>query len=149
MADAIASNQTNIDSILDEQRKFECPSEFAQKAHLKSLAEYEALYQESVEEPEKFWGRAAEEWHWFKKWDKVLEWNCPWAKWFGANQSFHNCSTGTCKRRERTRRPLKAGKRTGEVRTLHPLALEGSTEILANVMKSLGIRKGDWAFTWG
>ena len=43
MSDA-TGNQPNIDSTLDEQRKFECPSEFAQKSHLKNLAEYEALY---------------------------------------------------------------------------------------------------------
>jgi len=49
MADAVANNQPNIDSTLDEQRKFECPTEFARKAHLKSLAEYEALYKESIE----------------------------------------------------------------------------------------------------
>ena len=89
MADAIAGNQPNIDSTLDEQRKFECPEEFAQQAHIKSLAEYEALYKESVEDPEKFWGRAAEELHWFRKWDKVLEWKSPWAKWVVGGQRPH------------------------------------------------------------
>src|ERR1700678_3224299 len=80
MAEALT--QVNIDSILDEQRSFPPPAEFSQKAQIKSLAEYEALYKESVEQPEKFWARAAEDLHWFKKWDKVLEWNAPWAKWY-------------------------------------------------------------------
>ena len=48
MADAIVNNQPNIDSTLDEQRRFEVPAEFAQKSHLKSVAEYEALYRESI-----------------------------------------------------------------------------------------------------
>ena len=76
------ATQVNIDSTLDEQRSFEPPAEFSRKAQIKSLAEYEALYKESVEQPEKFWARAAEELHWFRKWDKVLEWKAPWAKWF-------------------------------------------------------------------
>src|SRR5260370_27200160 len=80
------AKQVNIDSILDEQPSFPPPGEFSQKAQIKSLAEYEALYKESVEQPDKFWARAAEELHWFKKWDKVLEWNVPWAKWFVGGQ---------------------------------------------------------------
>ena len=76
------ASRVNIDSTLDEQRLFDPPAEFSQKAQIKSLAEYEALYKESVEQPEQFWARAPEELHWFWKWDKVLEWKAPWAKWF-------------------------------------------------------------------
>ena len=88
----------NIDSILQEQRKFECPAEFAKQAHVKSLAEYERIYKESVDDPDKFWSRIANELHWFKKWDKVLEWNCPWAKWFvgGQDQSFVQLPRPAC-----------------------------------------------------
>jgi len=84
MADkAVVDTQgPNIDSILNEQRRFEPPAAFSKLAHVKSLAEYEALYKESIDDPDKFWSRIASELHWFKKWDKVLEWNCPWAKWF-------------------------------------------------------------------
>jgi acetyl-CoA synthetase len=76
----LAVTQVNIDSTLDEQRSFAPSAEFSQKAHIKSLAEYEALYKESVEQADKFWARVAEELHWFKRWDKVLEWKSPWAK---------------------------------------------------------------------
>jgi len=74
MPDKASATQTatHIDSILQEQRKFECPEHFRQQAHIKSLEEYERIYRESVEQPEQFWGRIAEELHWFKKWDKVL-----------------------------------------------------------------------------
>ena len=84
---------TNIDSILQEDRKFEPPAEFSRQAHIKSLEEYERIYRESVEQPEKFWARIAEELHWFKKWDKVLEWKSPWAKWFVGGQLnlSYNC----------------------------------------------------------
>jgi hypothetical protein len=54
----------SIVSILQEDRKFACPAPFAEQAHVKSLEEYERLYRESVEEPDKFWGRVANELHW-------------------------------------------------------------------------------------
>ena len=50
----------NITSVLQEQRKFECPEEFSQQAHIKSLEDYERIYKESVEDPEKFWAKIAE-----------------------------------------------------------------------------------------
>jgi len=88
MADktVVDSQGPNIDSILNEQRKFEPPTEFSAQAHVKNLQEYERLYKESIDDPDKFWSRIAGELHWFKKWDKVLEWNCPWAKWFVGGQ---------------------------------------------------------------
>src|SRR5437764_14226048 len=88
MADNVTSPApiTNIDSVLEEQRKFEPPQEFRRTAHIKSEEEYERIYRESVEQPEKFWGGIASELHWFKKWDKVLDWKSPWAKWFVGGQ---------------------------------------------------------------
>jgi len=63
----VDSHSTNIDSILQEQRKFPPPAEFSQQAHVKSMDEYERLYKESVDDPDKFWSRVAGELHWFKK----------------------------------------------------------------------------------
>ena len=63
-----------IDSRLKEDRSFEPANSFSEAASIKSLAEYDKLYQESIENPEAFWGKQAEEnLHWFKKWDKVVE----------------------------------------------------------------------------
>ena len=144
MADTTAT-QVNIDSILDEQRSFPPSPEFSQKAHIKSLAEYEALYKESVEEPEKFWGRAAEDLHWFKKWDKVLEWNAPWAKWFVGGQI--NLSYNCLDRHVQTARKNKAAliweSEPGEVRTYTYQQLWKEVQKFANVLKELGVRKGD------
>ena len=88
-----ADARNNIESVLHEDRKFECPEPFRQQAHIKSLEDYERIYRESVEQPEKFWGGIANELHWFKKWDKVLEWKAPWAKWFVGGQLniSYNC----------------------------------------------------------
>ena len=93
MAERATIPGSSIDSILQEQRKFECPPEFARQAHIQSLEDYERIYRESVEQPDEFWSRIAGELHWFRKWDKVLEWNCPWAKWFvgGEINLSYNC----------------------------------------------------------
>src|SRR5580693_3045921 len=139
------ATQVNIDSTLDEQRSFPPPAEFSQKAQIKSLAEYEALYKESVEQPEKFWARAAEELHWFKKWDKVLEWNPPWAKWFVGGQI--NLSYNCLDRHVQTARKNKAAliweSEPGEIRTITYQQLWKEVQKFANVLKNLGVRKGD------
>ena len=54
---------SSIDSILQEQRSFPPPPEFSQHAHIKSLEEYERVYKESMDDPDKFWSRIASELH--------------------------------------------------------------------------------------
>ena len=142
---AVPSSDTSIDSVLQEQRKFEPPSEFAQRAYIKSLEEYERIYKESIEEPEKFWGRVARELYWFKPWDKVLEWNAPWAKWFVGGQI--NLSYNCLDRHVQTWRKNKAALvwegEPGEIRILTYQQLLREVQKFANVLKSLGVRKGD------
>ena len=135
----------NIDSTLHEDRRFECPPEFARRAHIKSLSEYEALYRESLDQPDQFWSRAANELHWFKKWDSVLEWQCPWAKWFTGGQL--NLSYNCLDRHVETSRKNKAAiiweGEPGEIRTLTYQQLHREVQKFANVLKSLGVQKGD------
>jgi acetyl-CoA synthetase len=139
------ATQVHIDSTLDEHRLFDPPAEFSQKARIKSLAEYEALHKESIEQPEKFWARAAEELHWFKKWDKVLEWKSPWAKWFVGGQI--NLSYNCLDRHVQTARKNKAAliweSEPGEIRTYTYQQLWKEVQKFANVLKNLGVRKGD------
>src|ERR1700736_1435049 len=139
------ATQVNIDSTLDEQRSFPPPAEFSQKAQIKTLAEYEALYKESLEQPEKFWARAAEELHWFKEGDKVLEWNAAWAKWFLGAQI--NLSYNCLDRHVQTARKNKAAliweSEPGEVRTLTYQQLHREVQKFANVLKSLAVKRGD------
>ncbi len=135
----------NIDSILQEQRKFPPPAEFSRHAHVKSMDEYERLYKESVDDPDRFWSRIASELHWFKKWDKVLEWNCPWAKWFVGGQ--FNLSYNCLDRHVETGRKDKAAiiweSEPGEIRTLTYQQLHREVQKFANVLKSLGVMQGD------
>jgi len=143
---AIADLQaSSIDSILQEQRSFEPPAEFSRRAHIQSRGEYEDLYNESIAEPDKFWGRIAGELHWFKKWDKVLEWNLPWAKWFVGGQL--NLSYNCLDRHVNSTRKNKAAiiweSEPGETRTLTYQQLHREVQKFANVLKTLGIKKGD------
>src|SRR3990172_448721 len=75
----------NIEVLSTEKRTFPPSKEFSQKAHIKSMKEYGQLYKQSVDDPDKFWGEQAEKnLTWYKKWDKVLDYdfNKPSIKWF-------------------------------------------------------------------
>jgi len=86
-------SETDILSVLKETRVFPPPPEFQGKAHIQSMDEYRALYRRSVEDPEGFWAEQAGQLKWSRKWDRVLEWNAPHAKWFvnGALNLSENC----------------------------------------------------------
>ncbi len=137
--------QVNIDSVLTENRVFECSEEFRSKAHVKSMAEYERMYREAETDPEKFWGDVAGELHWFKKWDKVREWNCPWAKWFpgGELNLSYNCLDRHVATWRRNKAALIWEGEPGEVQTLTYQQLLLEVSKFANVLKSLGVKKGD------
>ncbi|MBA3916181.1 MAG: AMP-binding protein, partial [Acidobacteriales bacterium] len=140
-----AAASVNIDSTLHEDRSFPPSPEFSAQAHVKSVEEYERMYRESIDDPDKFWAGVASELHWFKKWDKVLEWNSPWAKWFVGGQI--NLSYNCLDRHVQTWRKNKAALvwegEPGEVRTLTYQQLHREVQKFANVLKVLGVHKGD------
>jgi acetyl-CoA synthetase len=108
-----------------------------------SLAEYEAPIKNRSRPCSG--DRAAAELHWFKKWDKVLEWKSPWAKWFVGGQL--NLSYNCLDRHVQTARKNKAAliweSEPGEIRTYTYQQLWKEVQKFANVLKSLGVRKGD------
>ena len=136
---------TGIESILHELRKFEPSPEFRQAAHIGSPEEYERIYRESVDHPEQFWGRIAEELHWFRKWDTVLEWKAPWVKWFVGGQLnlSYNCLDRHVQGPRKNKAALIWEGEPGEVRTLTYQQLHREVQKFANVLKKLGIEKGD------
>lgn len=137
--------QPDINSLLKEDRVFAPSTEFSAGAHIKSRADYDRIYKESVENPEAFWAGIASELHWFKKWDKVLEWNEPFAQWFVGGQT--NISYNCLDRHLDTWRKNKAAiiweGEPGDQRTLTYQQLHHEVCKFANVLKSLGIEKGD------
>src|SRR6202167_5679496 len=135
----------DIDSTLRENRVFPPRAEFSAKAHIKSLEEYEALYKKSIEDPEKFWSIAAHELHWFKPWEKVLEWNLPWAKWFvgGKLNLSYNCVDRHALGERAQKTAIIWEGEPGEIRRLTYAELHAEVQKFANALKSLGIKKGD------
>ncbi len=138
-------NDPHLSSTLREHRVFPPPPEFAAKAHVKSLEEYESLYKESIQNPDDFWGRAAQELHWFAPWTKVLNWDLPHAQWF-AGGKINLCYNSV----DRHALGGKSNKvailwesEPGEVRRLTFGELYVEVQKFANVLKELGIRKGD------
>jgi acetyl-CoA synthetase len=89
------SKGKGIASMLEDKRVFEPPDGIKLRAYIKSLEEYRKLYERSMRDPEGFWGELAEQLDWYKKWDKVLEWdfNKPEIQWFvgGKLNASYNC----------------------------------------------------------
>jgi acetyl-CoA synthetase len=136
---------TNIESLQTENRVFPPPAAFAERAHIKSMAELEALRAEASADPEGFWARMAEELHWFKKWDTVLKWNPPHAEWFGGGKIniSYNCLDRHLNTWRRNKAALIWEGEPGDQRTLTYQQLHSEVCKFANVLKHQGIEKGD------
>ena len=140
----------DLESTLRENRVFPASAEFAAKAYVGSRAEYDAIYARSIADPEGFWAEQAANLDWFEPWTKVLEWNEPWAKWFvgGKLNLCYNCVDrhALSERRGKTAliwegEPLHDG--VPEIRRLTYAELYVEVQKFANVLKGLGIQKGD------
>ena len=141
----MSENQIAIESTLVENRVFPAPAEFAANAHVKSFDEYEKLYQEAEQDTESFWAKQAENLDWFKKWDTVLEWNAPFAKWFvgGKINASYNCLDRHLTTWRKNKAAIIWEGEPGDVRTLTYQQLHIEVSKFANVLKKLGIETGD------
>ena len=140
MSTEAVSVQTSIDSTLTENRLFEPSDEFRSQAHIRSIEEYDRLYGEAEADPDKFWGNIAGELHWFKRWEKVLNWDCPWAEWFPGGQInlSYNCLDRHVATWRRNKAALIWEGEPGEVQTLTYQQLLVEVCKFASVLKSLG-----------
>ena len=139
------ADSAQIESLLREKRVYKPPKEFSKNSHIRSLREYKRLYAESVNSPAKFWGRYAREFHWFRKWKKVLEWKPPFAKWFvgGTTNISYNCLDRHLTTWRKNKAALIWEGEPGDGRVLTYQDLHREVCKFANAMKGLGIKKGD------
>jgi acetyl-CoA synthetase len=139
--------ETNIESLLKEQRIFPPSPEFAKQAHIHSLEVYNSISRRAAEDPEGFWADIASELHWFAPWTKVLEWDSPFAKWFvgGKTNISYNCIDRHLSTARKNKVAILWEGEPGEVRALSYQMLHYEVCRFANVLKSLGIQKGDRA----
>ncbi|NEP56970.1 MAG: acetate--CoA ligase [Symploca sp. SIO2G7] len=139
-------SQPTIESILQEKRVFSPSSEFSQAAHIKSLQEYQQIYDRAQADPQKFWEElATSELHWFQKWDKVLDWQPPFVQWFvgGKINISYNCLDRHLTTWRRNKAALIWEGEPGDSRTLTYAQLHREVCQFANVLKQLGVKKGD------
>ncbi|MGI0501239.1 acetate--CoA ligase [Limnospira platensis CENA597] len=139
-------SQPTIESILHEKRLFNPSEDFSKQARIKSMEEYRELYEKAKANPEAFWAELAEnELHWFKKWDQVLDWQPPFAKWFvgGKINISYNCLDRHLTTWRKNKAALIWEGEPGDSRTLTYSQLHREVCQMANVIKQLGVKKGD------
>jgi acetyl-CoA synthetase len=135
-----------IESILHEDRLFPPPEDFVQNASIKTLDEYRALAERAAADPAKFWAElATQELHWFRPWDTVLDWQPPVAKWFvgGKINISYNCLDRHLTTWRRNKAALIWEGEPGDSRTLTYAQLHREVCQMANVLKGLGVQRGD------
>ncbi len=134
-----------IRSVLVENRIFPPPADFAEEAHIKSLGEYEALWLEANHDPETFWAEVARGIDWFSPWTKVLDWKAPHARWFvdATTNAAHNCVDRHCEGPRKNKAAIVWEGEPGDRRVLRYQDLQREVSKFANVLKDLGVGKGD------
>ena len=136
----------NIESLSQEKRVFKPNAKFAQSALVGDFKKYQKMHKASLADPDKFWGKAAEqELTWFKKWKKVLSWKEPFAEWFvgGKINASVNCLDRHLVGAMRNKAALIFEGEPGDVQTFTYAQLHREVCLLANVLKKHGIKKGD------
>ncbi|TCJ16172.1 acetate--CoA ligase [Rubrobacter taiwanensis] len=123
-------------------RTYPPPEEFAARANVRDAG----IYEEAARDPEAFWAGRARRLHWFREWDEVLRWDPPEVQWFvgGKINASYNCLDYQVEqgRGEKTA-IIWEGDEPGDTRTLTYSELKAEVEKFANVLKSLGVRRGD------
>jgi len=141
MSEHKGDHHATIEALFAESRTFPPSSEFVRSATLADPA----IYEEANVDPEAFWAAQAESLSWFKKWDQVLEWDPPFAKWFlgGTLNVAYNCLD----------RHVEAGRgdkvayhwegEPGDRKSITYAELLREVCKTANALKELGVKKGD------
>ncbi len=130
-----------IDALLHETRRFPPTEEFKRQANVNDPA----IYEQANKDFEAFWAQCAERLEWFQKWHTVLEWDPPYAKWFigGKLNACYNCVDRHVRTWRRNKAALIWEGEPGEERVLTYGDLHREVQKFANVLKSLGVQKGD------
>jgi len=148
MAEEATNTAKGISVLMAEQRVFPPPKEFSRKAYVGGMSEYESLYRRSVEDPEGFWAEMADQ-HiaWFKKWDKVLEYDFkkPFIKWFqgGKLNTSYNCLDRHLSTERRNKAAIIWEADDGQYKTITYQQLHYEVNRFANVLKKHGAKRGD------
>jgi acetyl-CoA synthetase len=125
-----------------EVRSYEPPEEFRAQANVSDPA----VYEEAAADPEAFWGEQARNLHWFQDFDEVLQWDPPEAKWFvgGKINVAYNCLDYQVEQGLGEKTALIwEGDEPGDTKAFSYEELTAEVKKFANVLKDLGVEKGD------
>jgi len=130
-----------IADLLQEDRTFAPAASFRAQANVRD----EDVYARAARDPEAFWAGFAEELEWFSPWSRVLDWKPPHAKWFvgGTINASVNCVDRHVRGPRRNKAALVWEGEPGDRRTLTYFDLYRQVSQFANVLKSLGVKRGD------
>ena len=130
-----------IEALYLEERKFAPPAAFRQQA----VVADEAIYEKARQDPDAFWAEQAEALHWFKKWEQVRKWEPPWVQWFvgGKLNASYNCLDRHVETWRRNKAAIIWEGEPGDDRVLTYADLYREVNKFANVLKKLGVRRGD------
>ena len=135
-----------INTVMQEDRLFSPPADFAERAHIGSLEQYQNLWNEAQGDIEAFWGSLAkEELHWFEPFEQILDWQPPLAKWFvgGKTNVSHNCLDVHLDTDKRDKTAILWEGEPGDTRSLTYAELHREVCKFANVLRQRGIQPGD------
>ena len=137
----MVENTGSIEALLQEDRTFPPPEAFVRQANVSDPN----VYAEAAADPEAFWARFAAELDWFKPWDKVLEWNPPYAQWFVGGQlnASYNCIDRHLASARRNKAAIIWEGEPGDRQVYTYWDLYREVCRFANGLKSLGVQKGD------
>lgn len=137
----MANAQKTIEDLLREGRTFSPAKKFRKNAAVMS----ESVYKKAARDREKFWENFAKELDWYKKWKKVLKWKLPHAKWFtgGKLNVSYNCLDRHIDTARKNKAAIIWESESGESVTLTYWELYREVNKFANVLKGLGVNKGD------
>jgi acetyl-CoA synthetase len=132
---------SEIDALLKEDRRFPPTPEWKRRA----IVSDPAIYERAAADPEAFWADFARELEWIRPWDEVLRWKSPQAEWFvgGKLNASANCLDRHVRTGKRSKAAIIWEGEPGDRRTLTYWDLLRQVGAFANVLKSLGVRKGD------
>ncbi|MCY4399941.1 MAG: acetate--CoA ligase [Gemmatimonadetes bacterium] len=136
----MTEDRAALDALLTEKRRFPPPPDFAAAAVLSDPSVYR-----DGEDYEAFWAGWARELDWFRTWDRVLEWNPPHAKWFtgGKLNVCYNCIDRHLTGPRRDKTALIWEGEPGDRRSFTYAELAVEVGRFANVLRSLGVKRGD------
>jgi len=146
----MAEATKSIMSVSLEDRVFEVPEELKKRAYINSAAKYEKMYKESRDNPDKFWGKLADEYlTWDKKWDSVFKWEdkdsikFTWFKGGKLNASVNCLDRHLTTAKKNQAAIIWEGDDPKESRVLTYMDMYREVNKFANVLKKKGVKKGD------